>query len=66
MKVLKGILVVILSLLLFISLVIFGIAFLLNSTLLNPDFVSSQVEKTDVSALVTEIAKSFLSQYYNQ
>jgi hypothetical protein len=57
MKVLKGFLIAILSLLLFLSLIIFGVAFLFNSTLLNPNFVSSQVEKADISALVTEIAE---------
>jgi len=62
MKVLKGFAIAILSLLLFLSLVIFGISFLLNSTLLNPDFASSQVEKTDISTLVTEITEEQIGE----
>ena len=57
MKVLKGFGVGILSFLLFLSLSVFGMAFMLNSTLLNPDFVAAQVDRIDVSALVQEIAE---------
>jgi hypothetical protein len=56
MKVLKGFGVGILSFLLFLSLSIFGIAFMLNSTLLNPDFVAAEVDKIDISAMTREIA----------
>jgi len=54
MKVLKGLVLSLLSLLLFLSLSIFGIAFTLNSTILNPDFIISEVGKVDVSSLVRE------------
>ncbi len=57
MKVLKGFGLSILSFLLFLSLSIFGIAFTINSTLLNPDFVAAEVDKIDMSALVIEIAE---------
>ena len=57
MKVLKGFLVSILSLLLFLSLFIFGTAFMLKSTLLNPDFIISEVDKIDISSLVHEITE---------
>jgi hypothetical protein len=55
MNILKGFGIAILSFLLFLSLSVFGIAFLLKSTLLNPDFVAAQVAKMDVSALVGEL-----------
>lgn len=54
MKFLKGLVLSLLSLLLFLSLTVFGIAFTLNSTILNPDFVISEVDKIDVSVLVRE------------
>ncbi|MFC1942645.1 hypothetical protein ACFLWU_05455 [Chloroflexota bacterium] len=57
MKVLKGFGVGILSFILFLSLSIFGIAFLLNSTVLNPVFVATEIEKIDMSPLIIEIAE---------
>jgi hypothetical protein len=54
---LKAISTAILGVLLFLSLAVFGIAFTLNSTLLNPDFVAGQVDKIDVSDLVEEFAE---------
>ena len=56
MKVLKGFGVGILSFLLFLSLSVFGIVFMLNSTLLNPDFVAAEVDRIDISAMTREIA----------
>jgi hypothetical protein len=55
MKALKGFGLGILSLLLFFSLSVFGLAFLLNSTALNPRFISAELGRLDVSALVEEI-----------
>jgi len=55
MKVLKGLVIGLLSFLLFLSLSIFGTAFLLNQTVLNPNFITSQLDKFDVAALVEEI-----------
>ena len=54
MKILKGVAIGILSFLLFWSLSLFGIALLVNQTVLNPDFVTSQIDKLDVAALVEE------------
>jgi len=54
-KILKGLAIGLLSFLLFWSLSIFGIAFLLNQTILNPNFVTSQLDKLDVATLVEEI-----------
>ena len=55
MKFLKGLAITLLSFLLSLSLIIFGLAFMLNSTILNPDFITSEVDKFEVAALVEEI-----------
>jgi len=55
MKILKGLALGLLSFLLFLSLSIFGILFLLNQTILNPNFISSELDKLDVAALVVEV-----------
>ena len=62
MKVLKGFGLAILSLLLFLSLSVFGIAFMLNSTLLNPDFVAAEVDKIDISALARELTEEQIGE----
>ncbi len=62
MKVLKGFGVGILSFLLFLSLSVFGIAFMLNNTLLNPDFVAAEVDKIDVSALTRELTEEQIGE----
>ncbi len=55
MKFLKNLTLSLLSLLLFLSLSTFGLAFMLNKTLLNPDFVTSELDRLDVSSLVKEL-----------
>lgn len=55
MKFLKNLALSLLSFLLFLSLSIFGSAFMLNNTLLNPDFVISELNRLDVSSLAREI-----------
>jgi hypothetical protein len=55
MNILKGIATSILSFLLFLSLIIFGITLIVNQTLLNPDFIISQLDKIDTETLVEEI-----------
>jgi hypothetical protein len=62
MKFLKGFALFILGSLLFLSLFIFGIAFTLNQTILNPDFIVSQVNKLDIRSL----AEDMLSQQIPQ
>ena len=52
MKFLKGLALTILSFLLFLSLSVFGLALTLNYTLLNPDFVTDELDKLDISSLV--------------
>jgi hypothetical protein len=58
MKFLKGLALAILGFLLFLSLSVFGLALTLNQTILNPDFVASEVNKLDIPSLAGE----FLSE----
>ena len=57
MNFLKSLALTILTLLLFLSLALFGTLFTLNSTLLNPDFVAAQVDRLDVAALFREMTE---------
>lgn len=61
MNALRGLGTAILGLLLFLSLTVFGTAFLLHSTVLNPDFVADQVDKMDISGLAREITEEQLA-----
>ena len=54
MQFLKGLAISLLSLLLFLSLSIFGLAFMLNQTILNPDFMVAELNKLDISSLIKE------------
>jgi len=55
MKFLKGFALFILGSLLFLSLSTFGIAFMLNQTVLNPDFIVSQVDRLDITSLAEDM-----------
>ena len=55
MKILKGLAIGLLSFFLFLSLSIFGWVFTLNSTILNSNFVTSQLDKLDVASLAEEL-----------
>ena len=57
MKFLKGLALFILGFLLFWSLFIFGIAFTLNQTILNPDFAISQVNRLDITSIAGDMLK---------
>lgn len=57
MKFLKVLALVVLSLLLFLSLSIFGLALTLNYTILNPDFVVSELDKLDTPSLIKPLIK---------
>ena len=48
----------IIGILLFISLSVFGIAFTLKSTVVNSSFITNEIEKVPVSALVTDSLNS--------
>jgi len=54
-KFLKEFALGILAFLLFLSLSIFGLAFMLNQTILNPKFITSELDRLDVSSLVEEV-----------
>ena len=62
MKFLKGLALSFLGFLLVLSLSIFGSAFMINQTVLNPDFVVSEIDKLDVASLVDEITGEGLTQ----
>lgn len=62
MKVLRGFGIGILSFLLFLSLSVFGIAFTINSTLLNPDFVAREVDRIDMPTLIRELTEERIVQ----
>jgi len=55
MKFLKGLALTLLGFLLFLSLSIFSLAFLLNSTVLNPGFITTELDRFEVSALTEAI-----------
>ena len=61
MKVLKGFGLGILGLLLFLSLSVFGIVFMMNSTLLSPRFVTAEVDKIDIPGLVRDLTEKQIS-----
>ena len=62
MQFLKGLAISLLSFLLFLCLSAFGTVFMLNQTLLNPDFVTSQITKLDLSSLAKETFLDQISQ----
>lgn len=62
MKVLKGFALFVFGSLLYLSLSLFGIAFMLNQTVLNPDFVSDQIERLDVPAIARDIISENLPE----
>jgi len=55
MKFLKGLVLSLLGFLLFLSLSIFGLAFQLNYTILNPKFVVTELDKLEISSLTEEV-----------
>ena len=63
MRFLKGFGAAILGLLLFFSLTVFGIAYMLNSTLLSPGFVKKQVNRIDIAAVAKDIADQQIQDY---
>ncbi len=62
MNFLKGLVLALLSFLLFISLTIFGLAFMLNQTILNPDFVAAEVNRLDISSLAKDLIRQQVPQ----
>jgi hypothetical protein len=58
----KGLSTGFLSFLLVLSLSAFGVAFLINSTLLNPDFIVGQVEKLDIATIARDIVDEHINE----
>ena len=54
MKILKGFALAILCLLLFISLFIFGVAFMVKQTVLNPNFLAAEVKKFPLTEILKQ------------
>ncbi len=63
MKFLKGLALIFLSFLLFLSLSVLGLTFMLNSTVLNPDFVVRELDKLDVYSLTGEFLREQIVQF---
>ncbi|MFH1031483.1 MAG: hypothetical protein V1767_02815 [Chloroflexota bacterium] len=56
MKFLKGLALSLLGLLLFLSLSSFGLVYMVDRTILNPKFVTAELDRLDASSLVQEMA----------
>ena len=54
MQFLKGLAISLLSFLLFLSLSVFSLVFMLNQTVLNPEFVASHINKLDLPSIARE------------
>ena len=63
MNVLKGLALGLLIFLLVLSLSIFGVAFTLNQTILNPDFAAAEINRVDVSSLAEELISEQISEH---
>ncbi|MFC2008262.1 hypothetical protein ACFLT0_01040 [Chloroflexota bacterium] len=63
MKVLKTLALSLLSFLLFLSLSVLGLAFTLNSTILNPDFIVGELDKLDMYSLAREWLGEQISEF---
>ena len=61
-KVVKGFLLGLSSLQLFLSLSLFGIAFTLNTTILNPDYMTSELDEMDISSLAEEYLHEHITE----
>lgn len=55
MNFLRGLALAFLGLLLSLSLLVFGIAFTLNNTVLDADFINSQIDQLDIHSIVDEV-----------
>ena len=62
MNFLKGFGTFILGLLLFLSLSVFNVAFVLHSTVLNPDFITRQVDRMDISTIARDVAEEQIGE----
>ena len=61
MNVLKGLVLGLLCFLLFLSLSVFGLAFTVDRTVLNPGFLAGELDKLDITAIIEEIASESMT-----
>jgi hypothetical protein len=54
---LKGIVLGLLSVLLFLSLLVFAVVYAVNGTVLNPDFMADELARLDMSAVIKDVAR---------
>lgn len=54
---LKGIVLGLLSVLLFLSLLVFGVVYAVNGTVLNPDFMADELARLDMSAVIRDVVR---------
>ncbi len=66
MQFLKGLAISVLSFIRFLCLSTFSVVFMLNQTILNPDFITSQLDELDLSSLAKEIVIDQVSQDLSQ
>ena len=57
MNVIKNLSVALMSFLLFIAIIIFGFLFMVNSTVMNPDFIKDRINSLDVDELIDEFVE---------
>jgi len=55
MKFLKGLLLSLLNFLLFCSIIALGFAYMMNQTIMDPNFVNRQIDKLDIAAAVSSV-----------
>ena len=66
MQFLRGLAISLLSFILFLCLSTFSVVFMLNQTILNPDFITSQLDELDLSSLAKELVIDQVSQDLSQ
>jgi len=66
MRIVKSLGISVLSFILFLSLTVFSIAFMLQSTVLSPDFVSTQVDKIPISDIARDFSDKLISSQITQ
>jgi len=66
MQFLKGLAISLLSFILFLCLSTFSVVFMLNQTILNPDFITSQLDELDLTSLAKEMVIDQVSQDLSQ
>ena len=66
MKIIKGIGLALLGLILSLSITVFGMAYTVNSTVLNPKFIRTEINELDIPTLVKELTSAAANQPQNE